>query len=77
MKHFDREAVEQQAETLKALGHPIRLCIMDVLQRGERNVGDIANLLEIKSAIASQQLKLLRLSRLVSVEKRNYPPTGP
>lgn len=71
MKHFNRETAEKRAETLKALGHPIRLCIMDLLQDGERNVGDLAELLDIKSAIASQQLKLLRLSGLVSVEKRD------
>lgn len=71
MKRLDRETAEQRAETLKALGHPIRLCIIDLLENGERNVGNIAELLDIKSAIASQQLKLLRLSGLVAVEKRD------
>lgn len=74
-------AAERCADTLKALGHPIRLRIMDILDKDERNVGELAELLGVKSAIVSQQLKILRLSGLVKLEKKEghsyYRPAFP
>ena len=71
MKLIDNDTATRRAETLKALGHPIRLRIIYLLNVGEQNVGELAKKLAHKSAIISQQLKILRLSGLVEVEKRN------
>ncbi len=64
------EMAQRRSETLKALGHPLRLQIVDLLNREERNVGDLAASLATDSAIISQQLKILRLSGLVRAERR-------
>jgi ArsR family transcriptional regulator len=64
------EAAARYADILKAIGHPVRLQIIDILAGGERNVGDLETIVEVKQAIVSQQLKILRLSRLVEVDRR-------
>ena len=48
------------ARTLKAVAHPMRLRIIDLLEGGERSVGDIVGALGTKSAVTSQQLGLMR-----------------
>ena len=60
----------RRSETLKALGHPIRLSIVELLNQQEHNVGDLARELALDSAIVSQQLKILRMSGLVQAERR-------
>jgi len=71
MNIIDESTAHRRSETLKALGHPIRLRIIDLLNQGEKSVGQIADVLDLKSAIISQQLKILRLSDLVVVDKRD------
>lgn len=61
----------RRSETLKALGHPIRLSIVELLNQQEHNVGDLARELTLDSAIVSQQLKILRMSGLVQSERRD------
>ncbi len=48
------------ARTLKAVAHPHRLRILEVLEAGERNVGDIVEATGAKPAVTSQQLGLMR-----------------
>jgi ArsR family transcriptional regulator len=48
------------ARTLKAVAHPKRLRILEVLEGGERSVGDIVEATGAKPAITSQQLGLMR-----------------
>jgi ArsR family transcriptional regulator len=48
------------ARTLKAVAHPMRLRIIDLLEGGERSVGDIVDALGTKPAVTSQQLGLMR-----------------
>jgi len=71
MATIDLDTAMRRSETLKALGHPVRLRIIDLLDNCEQCVGDIANELNVGSAIVSQQLKILRLSGLVRVERRD------
>jgi ArsR family transcriptional regulator len=59
------------AEVLKALAHPLRLRIVALLCEGETHVNDLAERLEVKQAIVSQQLRILRMRRLVDVARRN------
>ncbi|MGD2153029.1 MAG: metalloregulator ArsR/SmtB family transcription factor [Gemmatimonadales bacterium] len=55
------EAVQQAATMLKCIGHPIRLQIIELLDRtGEQNVTTIHETLEIEQAVASQHLNLMR-----------------
>ncbi len=68
---MDVDTATRRAETLKALGHPIRLRIVDSLIAGPRAVGELAEMLNQQSAIISQQLKILRMSGLVAVDKHD------
>jgi ArsR family transcriptional regulator len=59
------------ADILKALAHPARLRIVAVLCDGEETVIGIAERLDIKQAIVSQQLRILRMSGLVAAAREN------
>jgi ArsR family transcriptional regulator len=54
------ELLQPVAETLKAVAHPVRLRIIEVLVDGERYVGELIEALGTKPAITSQQLGLLK-----------------
>jgi len=60
---------EIKAELFRALGHPARIRILEVLAEGERSVGDMAPLVGIESSHLSQQLAVLRRAGLVSTRK--------
>jgi len=53
---MEKELADNAARVLKAVAHPIRLQIVEVLRDGERCVGRIAETLGEKQAIISQQL---------------------
>jgi len=57
---MDKELAMHAAEVLKAVAHPLRLLIVEVLQDGERSVGQIMDALGEKQAIISQQLNLMK-----------------
>jgi DNA-binding transcriptional ArsR family regulator len=51
---------EHVAEVLKAVAHPARIAIVEILEEGEMCVGDIVEALGSKQAIISQQLNLMK-----------------
>ncbi len=61
--------IERFAEVLKALASPARLRIVNILARGERTVSELCELSGLKQSLVSQQLKLLRLNRIVASRK--------
>jgi DNA-binding transcriptional ArsR family regulator len=67
----DRPRAMRLADVLKALAHPARLRIVAVLCDGEETVIGIAERLDIKQAIVSQQLRILRMSGLVAAAREN------
>jgi ArsR family transcriptional regulator len=60
---------EVKAELFKALGHPARIRILEVLADEERSVGELQPLVGIELSHLSQQLAVLRRARLVSARK--------
>ena len=56
-------------EALKAIGHPLRLKILNALRGAERNVGEIEEVTEIGQPALSQQLAVLRKADLVETRK--------
>jgi DNA-binding transcriptional ArsR family regulator len=64
-----RPISELKAELFKALAHPARIRILEVLAEGERAVGEIQPLVGIESSHLSQQLGVLRRAGLVSTRK--------
>ncbi len=63
------DAYDQQAELLKALAHPVRLQILDILRDGEQCVCHIEAVLRLRQAYISQQLMTLRKAGLVADRK--------
>ncbi len=60
---------ERPASLLKAMGHPVRLQILDMLRLGETCVCHIENALDQRQAYVSQQLMSLRQAGLVTSRK--------
>ncbi len=60
---------EAKAELFKALAHPARIRILELLVDGPRSVGEIQPTVGIESSHLSQQLGVLRRAGLVSTRK--------
>jgi DNA-binding transcriptional ArsR family regulator len=60
---------EIKAELFKALGHPARVRILEVLSQGEHAVGEMQPLVGIEASHLSQQLGVLRRAHLVRTRK--------
>jgi len=60
---------EQPANLLKAMAHPIRLQILDMLRLGETCVCHIEAVLGLRQSYISQQLMVLREAGLVECRK--------
>lgn len=58
-----------KAEFFKALAHPLRIQILDVLRDGERGVNELAERLSVEPTTVSQQLAILRSRNLVGGRK--------
>lgn len=59
-KLIELSALEQAAECLKALAHPHRLRIVQMLLRDRYSVGELADACEIPSNMASEHLRLMQ-----------------
>jgi len=57
---MDKEVAEHVAEVMKAVAHPVRLGIIELLETKEMCVGDIVEAVGGKQAITSQQLNMMR-----------------
>ena len=55
------------ADVLKALAHPVRLGVIEVLADGERTVTELYEELECSQSMMSQQLKILCQQKLVGI----------
>src|SRR5216684_2717568 len=58
-----------KAEFFKALAHPIRIRILEVLVHGERNVHELQEALGLDQPTVSQQLAVLRAKNIVDARK--------
>lgn len=58
-----------KAEFFKALAHPVRIRILEILVRGERSVQELQEALGIDQPIVSQQLAVLRGKNIVDARK--------
>jgi DNA-binding transcriptional ArsR family regulator len=67
----DEQFASQAAEVLKAIAHPVRLRIVDVLASEPTHVGALAARLHVKQPIVSQQLRILRAQGLVQSRRAN------
>lgn len=57
------------ADMIRALGHPLRLRLVEALQRGECCVSELQNALGVPQAVVSQQLARLRAAGIVTCRR--------
>jgi DNA-binding transcriptional ArsR family regulator len=67
----ERPRAMHLADILKALAHPARLRIVAALCEGKESVIGLAERLDLKQAIVSQQLRILRMCSLVEATREN------
>lgn len=59
------ELQQFKADFFKALAHPLRIRILELLAEGERSVNEIQTILEKEGSAVSQQLSVLRAKNIV------------
>ncbi len=57
------------AEMLRVMGHPLRIRIAQFLEAGERNVGDIAQAIGASQSATSQHLRAMRVRGLLMARR--------
>lgn len=58
-----------KAELFKALSHPTRIRILELLREGEKSVSQLQLALGAEGSTASQQLAILRMKNLVDTRR--------
>jgi ArsR family transcriptional regulator len=54
-----------KAELLKAMGHPIRFCIVEGLLKGEQNVATMVDCTSVPQPTVSQHLNILKATGII------------
>lgn len=63
---FDQEYLNDATELLRAVAHPIRLAVVDLLRETQSlSVSDIHEKLNIEQAVASHHLRILKDKKIV------------
>lgn len=65
-----RKSARDRAAIVKAMAHPTRLLMMDVLTQGERCVNDLTRLAGCDVTTVSKHLAIMRRAGLLQCEKR-------
>jgi ArsR family transcriptional regulator len=65
----DADLQSFKAEFFKALAHPVRIRLLEVLRHGERSVQELQAALKLDQATVSQQLAILRAKQVVTSQK--------
>ena len=66
---LDRPLAEIKADLFKALAHPGRVRILEVLRDGDRTVAELLPLVGLEPSHLSQQLAVLRRARVVTAQR--------
>ena len=59
-----------KAQFFRALAHPVRIKILEILVRGDRAVQELQEALDLDQPIVSQQLAVLRNQGIVTSQKQ-------
>jgi ArsR family transcriptional regulator len=60
-----RDIPQLKAEFFKAMGHPVRIRVLELLAEGEQPVSEMLRIIDIEQSHLSQQLGVLRRAGLV------------
>jgi ArsR family transcriptional regulator len=78
---LQRPISELKAELFRALAHPARIRVLEVLSESERSVGELVPLVGIEASHLSQQLGVLRRAGVVTTRREGssviYALRGP
>jgi DNA-binding transcriptional ArsR family regulator len=66
-RRFELQTVK--AEFFKALGHPTRVRILEILRHGQRSVQELQQALQLDQSTVSQHLAILRAKSVVDTRK--------
>lgn len=64
-REMDLELQSFKADFFKALGHPLRIRILELLAEGDKNVNELQTIMGIEGSAVSQQLSVLRSKNIV------------
>ena len=67
---IDQARIERAAEVLKAVSHPLRLRIVELLESGERSVNEIKELLGVTQPLTSQHLSQMRMRGVLGSRRK-------
>ncbi len=68
--HFNIDFLEDGTETLRAIAHPIRIAMIDMLyKKKQMTVTEIFEQLDIDQAIASHHLRIMKSKNVVDVNR--------
>jgi DNA-binding transcriptional ArsR family regulator len=67
---LDAQPLADAAALLKALGHPLRLGIAQLLREEPRCVHELTDALGVEQPLVSQHLRVLRGARVVAADRR-------
>ena len=70
MANKNQKIYEYQAEIIQAIGHPIRLGILDILENGEMCVSDIAKKVGSERSNVSRHLSVMLKAGVLDVRKQ-------
>ena len=68
-KLIDLDVLQEAAECLRTLAHPVRLRMVQMMLRHEYTVGELAEACEIRSHMASEHLRLMQRCRFLDCRK--------
>ena len=63
------EVQQFKADFFKALSHPLRIRILELLSEGDKNVNELQSLIGSEGSTVSQQLTILRSKNIVYGQK--------
>jgi ArsR family transcriptional regulator len=66
---MEPEIPRLEAELFKALGHPLRIRVLELLNEGEDSVGALLDEVDAEQPSLSQQLAVLRRAGLVTTRR--------
>lgn len=66
---MDLELQKFKADFFKALSHPLRIRILELLSEGDKNVNELQTLIGSEGSAVSQQLSILRSKNIVYSQK--------
>lgn len=70
MNQADKERIERQADLLKLLASPVRLCLLEkLIEEGECSVTNITSCMDVSQSAVSQHLRRLKDMGIVDLRK--------